>query len=63
MMRSVLLFCSSYLGFVSSSSSSSPSLVSSQLLFDVDKEVFPMVIQAAVVEGEGEFFCLGQLPA
>lgn len=57
MMRSVLLFCSSYLGFVSSSSS--PSLVSSQLLFDMDKEIFPMVVQAAVVEGEGEFFCLG----
>lgn len=41
-------------GFVSSS----PSLVSSQLLFDMDKEIFPMVIQAAVAEGEGEFFYL-----
>ena len=36
--------------------SSSPSLVSSQLVFDVDKEIFPMVIQAAVAEGEGDFF-------
>lgn len=32
------------------------SLVSSQLLFDMDKEVFPMVIQAAVAEGEGGSF-------
>lgn len=31
-------------------------LVSSQLLFDPDKELFPMVIQAAVAEGEGELF-------
>lgn len=29
-------------------------LVSSQLLFDMDKEIFPMVIQAVVAEGEGE---------
>lgn len=26
-----------------------------QLLFDVDKEIFPMVVQAVVDEGEGEF--------
>lgn len=32
------------------------SLVSSQLLFDMDKEIFPMVIQAAVAEGEGGSF-------
>lgn len=52
MMRWVLLFGRFDLGFASCS----PSLVSSQLLFDMEKEVFPMVIQAAVVEGEGGSF-------
>ena len=27
-----------------------------QLLFDMDKEIFPMVVQAVVDEGEGEMF-------
>lgn len=31
---------------------------SPQLLFDVDKEVFPMVVQAVVDEGDGEWLCL-----
>lgn len=32
-------------------------LLSPQLLFDMDKEVFPMVVQAVVDEGEGELLC------
>lgn len=34
------------------------SLFSSQLLFDMDKEIFPMVVQAVVDEGEGELLCI-----
>ena len=37
---------------------SSPSCVSPQLLFDMDKEIFPMVVQAVVDEGEGELPCI-----
>lgn len=33
------------------------SLLSPQLLFDMDKEIFPMVVQAVVDEGEGELLC------
>lgn len=29
-----------------------------QLLFDMDKEVFPMVVQAVVDEGDGELLCV-----
>lgn len=34
------------------------SIFSPQLLFDVDKEIFPMVVQAVVDEGDGELGCL-----
>lgn len=34
------------------------SLFSPQLLFDMDKEIFPMVVQAVVDEGEGELLCI-----
>lgn len=34
------------------------SLFSPQLLFDMDKEIFPMVVQAVVDEGDGELLCV-----
>lgn len=34
------------------------SLFSRQLLFDMDKEIFPMVVQAVVDEGDGELLCV-----
>lgn len=33
--------------------------LSPQLLFDMDKEIFPMVVQAVVDEGEGRVFYQG----
>lgn len=30
-----------------------------QLLFDMDKDIYPMVVQAVVDEGDGEFDVIG----
>lgn len=32
-----------------------------QLLFDMDKDIYPMVIQAVVDEGDGEFNVIGYI--
>lgn len=52
------LFCEAMINTLQPDSALSP-----QLLYDMDKEVFPMVVQAVVDEGEGErrAFCSADL--